>query len=83
LGTPNGSVSVGSRSTNASSYVGECFVHVLEGTIEIAFDTADDEPPIRLAAGDSAYYATERRHFLRNVGDGQARTLGVLTPPAF
>jgi transcriptional regulator with XRE-family HTH domain len=64
-------------------HVGECFMHVLEGTVEIAFDTADDEPPIQLGPGDSAYYATERRHFVRNIGEGQARTLGVLTPPAF
>jgi transcriptional regulator with XRE-family HTH domain len=48
----------------------------------IALDFGEAEP-IRLEAGDSAYFRAERPHSYRNAGRAVARFLSVATPPTF
>jgi quercetin dioxygenase-like cupin family protein len=57
---------------------GEEFVHVIAGEIEL---TVGNSEPIVLGAGDSAYYRSGVPHSFRNAGTGEARFLGVTTPP--
>jgi transcriptional regulator with XRE-family HTH domain len=67
-------------SAEKASHDGEEFLHVIEGAI--ALDFGEDEP-IRLEAGDSAYFRAERPHSYRNAGRVVARFLSVATPPTF
>lgn len=62
----------------AAQHDGEEFVHILEGSVELTIGEAE---PIVLRPGDSAYYRADVPHAFRNVGDGEARFLGVTTPP--
>lgn len=57
---------------------GEEFVHVLEGRLALI---VGDHETVVLEAGDSAYYRADVPHSFRNAGAGQARFLGVTTPP--
>jgi quercetin dioxygenase-like cupin family protein len=68
----------GGGMADAARHDGEEFVHVLEGTVEL---TVGDDDPIVLRAGDSAYYRADVPHSFRNVGRGDARFLGITTPP--
>ena len=69
---------VGGGMAESARHDGEEFVFVLEGTLELSYG---DGPPQLLRAGDTAYYRAEVPHSFRNVGDGEARFLGVTTPP--
>jgi transcriptional regulator with XRE-family HTH domain len=69
---------VGGGMTEPAQHEGEEFIHVQTGAIEL---TIGDEEPITLNAGDSAYYRADVPHFFRNIGDDEARFLGVTTPP--
>ncbi|WP_022850082.1 helix-turn-helix domain-containing protein [Limisalsivibrio acetivorans] len=60
-------------------HVGEEFVIVLSGRLEI---TLDDES-IVLSEGDSAIYNSNVPHRWRNINDGQTELLWVNTPPTF
>jgi len=51
---------------------------VLEGRILLEIE---DSTPIVLDQGDSAYYASTRRHRWSNHGDQAARVISVATPP--
>ena len=57
---------------------GEEFVHVLAGTVELSFG---DSTSYVLRAGDSAHYRSDVPHLFRNAGRGEARFLGITTPP--
>lgn len=68
----------GGGMADAARHEGEEFVHVLEGAVELR--VGNDEP-IVLRAGDSAYYRADVPHAFRNAGPGDARFLGITTPP--
>lgn len=68
----------GGAMADAARHEGEEFVHVLAGTIEL---TIGDAEPLVLGPGDSAYYRGDVPHSFRNTGKGEARFLGVTTPP--
>ena len=68
----------GGGMSEATQHDGEEFVFVLSGTIQLDIGS---ENPIVLGPGDSASYRAEAPHSFRNVGDGEARFLGVTTPP--
>jgi transcriptional regulator with XRE-family HTH domain len=68
----------GGGMSEPTQHEGEEFVHVLHGTVEL---TVGEGPPILLAPGDSAHYRADLSHSFRNVGDGEARFLGITTPP--
>ncbi len=57
---------------------GEEFVHVLAGTVELSFG---DSTSYVLRAGDSAHYRSDVPHLFRDAGRGEARFLGITTPP--
>ncbi len=57
---------------------GEEFVLVVDGTVEL---TVGDGNPIELGPGDSAHYRADVPHSFRNIGKGEARFIGVTTPP--
>jgi quercetin dioxygenase-like cupin family protein len=68
----------GGGMAESARHDGEEFVHVLEGTLEFTFG---DASPVLLKAGDTAYYRADVPHSFRNVGEHEARFLGVTTPP--
>jgi transcriptional regulator with XRE-family HTH domain len=68
----------GGGMSESTQHDGEEFVFVLSGTIQLDIGS---EEPIVLGPGDSASYRAEVPHSFRNVGDGEARFLGVTTPP--
>lgn len=68
----------GGGMSESTQHDGEEFVFVLSGTIQLDIGSED---PIVLGPGDSASYRAEAPHSFRNVGDGEARFLGVTTPP--
>ena len=68
----------GGGMADAARHDGEEFVHVLDGTVEL---TVGEDEPILLRAGDSAYYRADVPHSFRNAGRGDARFLGITTPP--
>lgn len=59
---------------------GEGFVHVLDGTLELALEGRET---IVLHQGDSAYYRLDVPHSYRNPTKQATRVLGVGTPPPF
>lgn len=62
---------------DSARHEGEEFVHVLSGRLELVVDGE----VVTLEAGDSAYYRADVPHSFRNIGRGEARFLGVTTPP--
>jgi transcriptional regulator with XRE-family HTH domain len=68
----------GGGMADPARHEGEEFVHVLAGSIEL---TLGDAEPVVLHSGDSAYYRADVPHSFRNVAAGEARFLGVTTPP--
>ncbi len=68
----------GGGMSEPAQHDGEEFVHILEGEVELALG---DGHVIVLEAGDSAYYRADLPHSFRNVGEGDARFLGITTPP--
>jgi mannose-6-phosphate isomerase-like protein (cupin superfamily) len=62
---------------DAAQHEGEEFVHVLAGRIELVVDGES----VVLGPGDSAYYRADVPHSFRNVGRGEARFVGVTSPP--
>jgi transcriptional regulator with XRE-family HTH domain len=68
----------GGGMADTARHEGEEFVLVLEGAVELR---VGDGEPILLEAGDSAYYRADVPHSFRNAGAGEARFLGVTTPP--
>ncbi len=59
---------------------GEEWTYVLEGELELRREGA---PTVVLGPGDTAYYSGTQPHAYRNVGEGRARMLGVVTPARF
>jgi mannose-6-phosphate isomerase-like protein (cupin superfamily) len=62
---------------DAAQHEGEEFVYVLAGRIELVVDGES----VVLGPGDSAYYRADVPHSFRNAGRGEARFVGVTTPP--
>jgi transcriptional regulator with XRE-family HTH domain len=69
---------VSGEMADAAAHVGEEFIFVLDGTLELRIE---GELPIVLEPGDSAYYDAALPHAFRNLGDVSARFIGVATPP--
>lgn len=57
------------------SHPGQEFLYVLEGTIDLVIE---GEEPLRLRAGDSAYFDCGKGHAAISVGPGEALTLSVI-----
>ncbi len=69
----------GASLAESGHHAGEEFVHVLSGRLLLEVDAA---PPHELAAGDSAYYASDRPHMFRNASpDEPLRLICIDTPP--
>lgn len=68
----------GGHMTEYSTHVGEEFLYVLEGEIEVSLEGRE---PFVLRQGDSAYYNADQGHAFRNAGDGRALLFAVVTPP--
>ena len=68
----------GGAMAEPARHEGEEFVLVVSGTVEL---TVSDGDPITLGPGDSAHYRSDIPHSFRNVGRGEARFIGVTTPP--
>jgi uncharacterized cupin superfamily protein len=66
-------------SEGAYDHVGEEFVFVLQGELELWLG----EREYRLSTGDCLYFASTIPHRWRNPGKRTARTLWVNTPPTF
>lgn len=58
---------------------GEEFGYVLEGAVEVVIG---DRATVA-NKGDSFYFQSDKRHFLRNVYDGASKILWVSCPPTF
>lgn len=58
-------------------HAGEEFVFVLSGSVSIQVDR---EAPVRLEAGDSAYYPAALPHGYANLGTSTAELLTIATP---
>jgi transcriptional regulator with XRE-family HTH domain len=70
--------SEGGAMAEPARHEGEEFVLVVDGKVEL---TVGDGDPIELGPGDSAHYRSDLPHSFRNVGRGEARFIGVTTPP--
>ena len=70
--------SAGGGMAEPAQHEGEEFIYVQRGAVEL---TIGGEDPTVLHAGDSAYYRADVPHLFRNVGEGEARFIGVTTPP--
>lgn len=70
--------SQGGAMAEPARHEGEEFVLVVDGKVEL---TVGDGDPIVLGPGDSAHYRSDLPHSFRNVGRGEARFVGVTTPP--
>ncbi|HEX2302890.1 MAG TPA: cupin domain-containing protein [Gaiella sp.] len=68
----------GGAMAEPARHEGEEFVLVVDGRVEL---TVGDGDPIELGPGDSAHYRSDLPHSFRNVGRGEARFIGVTTPP--
>lgn len=68
---------VGGGTEEYLSYDSEQFDHVLEGTLALIFE---NDAPIILNTGDSAYYSARRPHRYKNVGTTRARAFHVRSP---
>jgi transcriptional regulator with XRE-family HTH domain len=67
----------GARTVEPTVHEGEEFVYVLEGVIAV---TLDSEETI-LNPGQSLFFDARKPHEYRNAGQGEARVLGVASPP--
>lgn len=70
--------SQGGAMAEPARHEGEEFVLVVDGKVELSVGDGD---PIVLGPGDSAHYRSDLPHSFRNVGRGEARFVGVTTPP--
>lgn len=67
------------RTTADMPHEGEEFGYVIEG--EIILHIGDNTYMVR--GNDSFYYASDRRHFIENKSDKDARVLWISSPPNF
>ncbi|MCM1368457.1 MAG: XRE family transcriptional regulator [Roseburia sp.] len=58
---------------------GEEFGYVLQGEIEVVVG----DRTARAAKGDSFYFSSDRKHYIRNIYDGKSVVLWVSCPPSF
>ncbi len=58
---------------------GEEYHYVIEGTVEYEIDSKT----YRMEAGDSLWHKSDLSHTAKNVGDGKAVLIDVITPPSF
>jgi len=69
----------GASLAESGHHAGEEFVHVLSGRLLLEVDAAE---PHELAAGDSAYYKSDRPHMFRNASpDEPLRLICIDSPP--
>lgn len=69
----------GASLAESGHHAGEEFVHVLAGRLRLEIDAAE---PQELAAGDSAYYKSDRPHMFRNASaDEPLRLICIDSPP--
>lgn len=72
-------VGPGGSSDGQIVHVGEEFIYVLEGTIELLL--GDD--CYRMDAGDAAFFSSSEPHGYRNPGESEAVVLWLNTPPTY
>ncbi|MDO6965433.1 MerR family transcriptional regulator [Rhizobium alvei] len=70
----------GASSEGAYQHIGEEFIHVLSGSLEIVLD---GDQFFELGAGDSFYFESRRPHSWRNSYAGETVLLWINTPPTF
>ncbi len=58
---------------------GEEFGYVLQGCVEV---TVGDKTAVA-RAGDTFYFSSDRRHFIKNIDDGVSKVVWVSCPPSF
>ncbi|OGF52601.1 MAG: hypothetical protein A2044_04165 [Candidatus Firestonebacteria bacterium GWA2_43_8] len=61
------------------THFGQEFVLVLKGSIEIKLNDSN----YILKKGDSIYFNSKTPHSFRNIGNGEAEAVWVITPPSF
>ncbi len=74
------SVQPGAGSEGAYDHVGEEFIFVLSGALDIWLD---EQEHYALQVGDCLYFPSMTPHRWRNPGPGEAQLLWVNTPPTF
>ncbi|MCZ6454642.1 MAG: cupin domain-containing protein [Alphaproteobacteria bacterium] len=72
-------VDPGGESSGYLEHAGEEVGYIIEGEIEL---TVDNET-VRLQAGDSFNFRSERPHKYRNPGKSEAKIVWINTPPTF
>ena len=70
----------GASSEGSYQHVGEEFVHVLAGSLEIVLDS---DQFFQIGAGDSFYFESTRPHCWRNTHAGETILIWINTPPSF
>jgi DNA-binding transcriptional MerR regulator/quercetin dioxygenase-like cupin family protein len=70
----------GASSEGAYSHVGEEFLHILCGSLEVVLD---GDQFFQLREGDSFYFESLRPHSWRNSHDAETVVIWVNTPPTF
>lgn len=70
----------GAGSEGSYDHVGEEFVYVLDGTLEVLLETGER---YELSRGDCLYFPSTIPHSWRNPGRKEAKLLWVNTPPTF
>jgi quercetin dioxygenase-like cupin family protein len=58
---------------------GEEFGYVLSGKVQLRLD----DKLYTVEKGECFYFASDRRHTVKNIGKGAAQLLWVVTPPTF
>ncbi|WP_338066159.1 cupin domain-containing protein [Billgrantia endophytica] len=72
-------IAKGGRSDGQITHMGEEFIYVLKGTIELYLGTESHT----LAKGDSAFFKSSEPHGYANVGNTPATILWLNTPPTY
>lgn len=69
----------GAKTREDRQHQGEEFGFILTGKAMLRLGRQGYE----LEEGDCFYFSADRRHFLQNIGDTEAKILWVVTPPTF
>ena len=62
-----------------SPHEGQEFGYVLKGTIQVVYGNQSET----CNAGESFYIITNKSHYLKNIGDSEAKLLWISYPPNF
>jgi quercetin dioxygenase-like cupin family protein len=70
----------GGHTLEYTSHVGEEWIHVLEGKMQLDLEGRD---PVVLEPGDSAYFRADQPHSLSNIGSSTAWLIAAISPPTW